>query len=206
MFFNCRFNTPGLNSKSCQNNGKSFVHLCHGNEEMKLLEIMDNIPATIDQITQRLRHMMESLGITAKTFAERAGIPPATFSQTLENRNKPSLATLLKIAKGFPEWSPTWIFFGEGDERVEISKNREGLFLDSSFENTYNTSVYQRDANNIDRKSPVEDSLSSREISEDLISRVVSETLLQQTIVEEKSISEIRVFYSDGSFETFVLK
>ena len=145
---------------------------------------MDNIPATIDQITQRLRYMMESLGMTAKTFAEQAGIPPATFSQTLENRNKPSLSTLLKIANGFPEWNPTWIIFGQGEERMEISKNREGLFLENSEE----------------KVAP------SREVPEELISKVVSETLLQQSSAEKRSITEIRVFYSDGSFETFVLK
>lgn len=167
---------------------------------------MDNIPAIIDQITQRLRYMMESLGMTAKTFAEQAGIPPATFSQTLENRNKPSLSTLLKIANGFPEWNPIWIILGQGEERIEISQNREGLFLENSFGEGLYTSVFQQNTNQKDRENWAEKVPPSREISEELISKVVSETLLQQSFAEKRSITEIRVFYSDGSFETFVLK
>ncbi len=178
----------------------------HGDENAELLEIMDNIPAIIDQITQRLRYMMESLGMTAKTFAEQAGIPPATFSQTLENRNKPSLSTLLKIANGFPEWNPTWIILGQGEERIEISQNREGLFLENSFGEGVDTSVFQQNTNQKDWEKSAEKVAPSREISEELISKVVSETLLQQSSAEKRSITEIRVFYSDGSFETFVLK
>lgn len=177
-----------------------------GNENVDLLEIMDNIPLIIDQITQRLRYMMESLGMTAKTFAEQAGIPPATFSQTLENRNKPSLSTLLKIAKGFPEWNPTWIILGQGEERIEISKNREGLFLENSFGEGLDTSVSQQNTNQKAWENSAEKLAPSREIPEDLISKVVSETLSQQNSIEKRSITEIRVFYSDGSFETFVLK
>ena len=177
-----------------------------GNENAELLEIMDNIPAIIDQITQRLRYMMESLGMTAKTFAEQAGIPPATFSQTLENRNKPSLSTLLKIANGFPEWNPTWIILGQGEERIEISQNKKGFFLEKNFGERLDTSVFKQNTNQKGWENGAEKVAPSREISEELISKVVSETLLQQSSTEKRSITEIRVFYSDGSFETFVLK
>ena len=89
---------------------------------------------------------------------------------------------------------------------MEISKNREGLFLENSFGEGVDTSVYQQNTNLKSWENSEEKVAPSREVAEELISKVVSETLLQQSSAEKRSITEIRVFYSDGSFETFVLK
>ena len=98
------------------------------------------------------------------------------------------------------------IILGQVYERIEISQNREGLFLENSFGEGVDTSVFQQNTNQEDWEESAEKVAPSRELSEELISKVVSETLLQQSSAEKRSITEIRVFYSDGSFETFVLK
>ncbi len=167
---------------------------------------MDDLNNSIKQITARLRHMMETLGLNAKKFAELADIPPATLSQTLDNRNNPTLPTLLKISKGFPEWSLSWIISGEGPERIEISKNQEGINDDFaplfSFESTDNKDSMR--SKSMDFSNQKNDP--TRVLTADFISKVVSETLIQKATIETRSISEIRVFYTDGSFETFILK
>lgn len=64
-------------------------------------------------ITRRLREVINNSGLTAKDFATRAGIAPATLSLNLNERQLINVVTINKIIEHYPELvDPYWFLFG----------------------------------------------------------------------------------------------
>lgn len=69
-----------------------------------------------ENISIRLKVVIEELGITASEFADKCGISRATLSQLLTGRNKKvSDVIISQIHSAYPELSVMWLLFGEGE-------------------------------------------------------------------------------------------
>jgi transcriptional regulator with XRE-family HTH domain len=68
----------------------------------------------MDNITERMRQVMESKGLNAKGFAELLGIQRSGLSHIYSGRNKPGLDLIQKILEVFPEVSADWLLTGKG--------------------------------------------------------------------------------------------
>lgn len=66
-------------------------------------------------ITDRIKHLMESKGLSAVLFAEKLGIQRSGLSHLFSGRNRPSLDLILKILEVFPDVTPEWLLRGQGD-------------------------------------------------------------------------------------------
>lgn len=67
----------------------------------------------MEDIKDRLAHILRAKNLTASQFAELMGIQPSNVSHLLNGRNKPSLDFLIKLKDVFPEYSFDWIILGK---------------------------------------------------------------------------------------------
>lgn len=67
----------------------------------------------MENIKDRLSHILRAKNLTASQFAELMEIQPSNVSHLLNGRNKPSLDFLMKLKEVFPEYSFDWIIMGK---------------------------------------------------------------------------------------------
>ena len=175
-----------------------------------------------DRISEIMRHK----GMVAKNFCEATGISPASLSHILNGKAKASLPVLRSIVDAFPELNPIWVLLGKGemlsnpDDYVGDEDEENGQ--DSELENSDvadNPSLFSTDsrtsmANANARPGELLFDFSDQQTSKPSPSRTPqktkTDTPVQQVkevvkIIEKKprKIVEIRIFYDDGTYETF---
>ena len=67
----------------------------------------------MENIKDRLAHILRAKNLTASQFAELMESQPSNVSHLLNGRNKPSLDFLIKLKEVFPEYSFDWIIMGK---------------------------------------------------------------------------------------------
>ena len=167
---------------------------------------------------ERIEFIMNGYGLSSSQFADKTGIPRASVSHILSGRNKPSLEVLQKVAAVFPEIDIQWLMLGVG-QKPDFSLVAMGESSQTSNEETvtveeanlfmqYNEPVVRQQA-----KQPVaqpviqperqraEDSRQQKVVSK-APQQAQRRVLQQRNNVEQvRRIKEIRVFYSDGTYE-----
>lgn len=76
----------------------------------------------------RVLKVIENSNLTTSDFAYRVGVQPSQVSHIKTGRNQVTLDIVTKILKAYPEISPDWLLFGNGDmykNKVETSENQE---------------------------------------------------------------------------------
>lgn len=186
--------------KSCYfcngNNGFPFVNL-------KLHKCMNE--------KERIELIMKSYNLTPSQFADRAGIQRASVSHILSGRNKASLEVLLKIYDSFPGLDMAWLMTGKGNAPVSIAEEpvvEEKLQLTipelfqprqpepAGAKGTSESEPEQLHKGTVARSIPAE--RSSRRTS---ATRSASQVNASPAV---RKIKEIRVFYTDGTYETMI--
>lgn len=150
----------------------------------------------------RIRQIMEAQHMSQQTFANFIGINAASLSSIFNNRTKPTLNTVEAIKSKIPNLNTDWLMFGHGsmfesDNKVETDvtdgndtghggffSQGEGavpdLFSDNSDAGIQNVPHHQR------------------------------ETVIRPEVryVErpQRQITEIRVYFDDQTYESFVPK
>lgn len=145
-------------------------------------------------LIERLKKIMERETLTPGNFADKIGVAPATISHILSGRNKyPSAEVLLRLHDSYPDVDLNWLLTGEG---MMVKGNPDSLFTGSLFppENPIN---------------PVKSSIgpeNSKEMAPNNLQNEDNTIVKQEIIYKEKpvrKIAEIRIFFDDGTFETF---
>lgn len=129
----------------------------------------------------RILQVMEKMGLTQAQFAAEIGIQRAAMSHIASGRNNPSLDVLTKILSRYPSIDSDWLLFGKGDmfrAQVHISEDIPTEMDDLSKE----TQIVGSNLPGMEREAAI--------------------------MIEKPSklISKIMVFYSDNTFDTFVLE
>ena len=158
-------------------------------------------------VANRLKSVIETLGLSDSQFADRASISRPTLSLILSGKNKKiSDVMLSQIHDAFPKVSILWLLFGEG-EMFEEKKN------DASDSKSLNeNSIFQGDV------SEKEEQLNLVNVKqlENIIQEVVNKSFntsfptLEKLVLKTqdhpspRKVSKITVYYDDSTFETFV--
>lgn len=158
-------------------------------------------------IIERVRYMMESMELNATAFATEAGITPSVISHMLNGRNRPTIETLNNIIAAYPSWSYEWLLFGKGAPKREEAKGAT-----TSLEGTLFGSYEGGSSASLQPAQPVQRELASEHTSQSQgapfpFTREEVEQIrqmLHQPDAPEREVHEIRIFYSDGSYEIFV--
>ena len=141
----------------------------------------------MEDIKDRLAHILRAKNLTASQFAELMEIQPSNVSHLLNGRNKPSLDFLIKIKEVFPEYSFDWIIMGKkpitiNEPNPVVPDNQE-----IKFEEYEDTNVIEFD--DIEENTP-----ESKENQQKIVEN-------QHEIVSTTDIKKVLVIYSDNTFE-----
>lgn len=172
----------------------------------------------------RIREVMEYARLSQQEFAARLEISPASLSSIFTGRTNPTNNHVRAIHRAFPEINVNWIMFGEGQmlcSEGENSDQRSGAD-DSIAASVKPLSVSEADAvavgispertlfnqNFIDNSNPVASEIHpSVPVRKDSpVSRysAMPANLGINADKRTRKIKEIRVFFDDGTYESFV--
>ena len=144
----------------------------------------------------RIKHIMEEQHMSQQVFADFIGLSPATLSSIFNGRTRPTLNIVEAIKNKIPTISTDWLLMGVGAMYISPSTG------DSTSSDTSQQSSLEP---MLDFDQPVSN------LSRTPISQGVHNTLLENNpqilkIVdkEPRKVTEIRVYYDDQTYETFV--
>ena len=157
----------------------------------------------------RIKHLMESQHMTQQTFAEFLGISSAALSSMFNGRTNPTLNTVDAIRRKFTTINLDWLLYGNGqmflNEKPAVSSDGsstppEEATLDFGIQDSRaRTSLFDSS-----RGSKVE----GRGVNaEGRGTRIEGEQSVVKYIDKpQRKITEIRIFFDDQTWETFVPK
>ena len=153
---------------------------------------------SIDSIKERIKHIINTKGLTSSKFADIIGVQRSGISHILSGRNKPGLELLNKILVNFTDISGDWLITGEGEiyknKRSEDTQMTKQLFPDESEEKS-TSKVEELDINR-EEDPPV---YQTKRVTEEKVA-VSPESLPTDST---KSIEKVVVFYSDRTFREY---
>ena len=146
----------------------------------------------MEQIKDRLSHIIRAKNLTATQFAEMMQIQPSNVSHLLSGRNKPSLDFLIKLKEIFPEYSFDWVILGK--KPITINDRTAGI----------REEVFKP----IEMFDTIEEEYPNK--AEDLVMETKIETMVPKSSAEEsvssKNIKQIVYVYEDHTFEIYDLR
>ena len=161
----------------------------------------------------RIRRIMESKQMSQQEFAQKLELSPASLSSIFTGRTNPTNKHAQAIHKAFPEVSINWLMFGEGDmyssasAAIDLSTSYDA---NPSVNNAYDGSSveasYRNEASGISQPTIFDIPMSSsHDISSAYRSNENSKNLskVKNHDIVRRAVKEIRVFYDDGTYESF---
>ena len=148
---------------------------------------------------ERISALMKHMGMSQKDFAKEIRISPGTLSSIFSGRNKTTLNTLNNIHDRFPEVNMDWLMNGTGDMFVSSAPVSPQIEAGEGA-----SSVTSFPASGLPLQPGFAEHLSGAQ----QMPPQTSNFALDGKIFDKQSrkIAEIRVFYDDGTFETFSAK
>ena len=141
----------------------------------------------MEDIKDRLAHILRAKNLTATKFAELMGIQPSNVSHLLNGRNKPSLEFLTKLKEVFPEYSFDWIIMGKKpitiNEPSPVTSEDQQIKFEE--EPKLNMLVFDED-----------DNVKTQEKQ-----TITEKIIVDQEYKNDSKIDKIIVIYTDKSFE-----
>ena len=134
---------------------------------------------------ERIRQVMDSMGLSQQEFAQKLGMSPASLSNIFNGRSNPTNNHVQAIHRAFPNINTNWLMFGEGTMLNDDAKKSS----DSGMP----------DSDNALRRHKLNPVVGNSNQEKQVATKVITET----KIVRPKVV-EIRVFYDDQTFESFV--
>lgn len=168
---------------------------------------------------ERIEYLIEAHGLTSSQFADKTGIPRASVSHILSGRNKPSLEILQKVAAVFPDVDLNWLMMGAGEPpiiNIESQRTIPPIQEESLFASTEDIQQFQRPVST--QKSSTNEQQTPKQQKPAIERSPVVQQKPQTERTQRKSvqqrpqtegdksrkIKEIRVFYSDGTYEILI--
>ena len=182
----------------------------------------------------RIEYLMNLYGLTPSQFSDKTGIQRASVSHILSNRNKPSLEILLKIYHAFKDVELAWLVAGEGnpptaphegDENEGVAQfvsadeaHRQSNMLFSFMDEESGekpmevaASVASADAvagKVVEGVQAVPTNVATEGKKEAVVDSVRGDDAPPRSFAisadSAKRVKEIKVFYDNGTYETFL--
>jgi len=153
---------------------------------------------------ERIKLIMDAKRLRPSSFADKVGISRPTISQILGNngrKNDPSVGTIEKILKAFPDISHTWFYTGEGS----MCNSKQLLIKSAS----------SSEPDLFGGKQAVESSTKPRETeypqkkddkkSENKPNPPVIQDIIPSNNISKK-IDSIIIYFNDNTYMTFISK
>lgn len=168
----------------------------------------------------RIRQLMEAQHMNQQTFATFTGIGTASLSSIFTGRTRPTLNHVDAILEKFPNVNPLWLLKGQGGmlltsdnaqsadsnaatNNASGDNNGASPLSNTTLAGTANMSVEPNLFNSQNTPTPQSGSNSNHTNKNATSFQFETE---KKTIVQQRKITEIRVFYDDQTWESFVPK
>ena len=150
----------------------------------------------------RIRQIMESQHMSQQTFANFIGMSAASLSSIFNNRTKPTLNTVEAIKSKMPRLSTDWLMFGRGSMFIDDTPTTDHLLLMIQIWAVSMLLIWRRRAGSF-RRQPT-----GASVQQSVHRHVESVIRPEVKYVErpQRQITEIRVYFDDLTYETFVPK
>ena len=171
------------------------------------------------QMKDRIRQLMLDKAMSQKSFAAELCIAEATLSGIFNGRTRPTNQTVSAIHECFPEVNVMWLMFGEGDMYTSQAPSadtpdapQEGDAIDEEAPELFssmNASQAGFDASALhqDRAGFGEHAMTGSHPSAHISPAQVMQPQVQyiEKYIDkpQRKITEIRIFFDDGTYETF---
>ncbi|WP_073209722.1 helix-turn-helix domain-containing protein [Xylanibacter ruminicola] len=155
----------------------------------------------------RIRQIMESQHMTQQLFADYIGQSPATLSSIFNGRTRPTLNIVEAIKKKIPNINTDWLMFGSGDMYLAPNTPSRDLFSDAdSAVDTH--PIDQNPMLDFDTVPQVAPQIAPQTPQNFNSVRTTHPEIVHQEVkIQDKpqrKVIEIRVFYDDQTWDTFV--
>ena len=160
-----------------------------------------------ENMKDRIRQIMESQHMTQQVFADYIGQSPATLSSIFNGRTRPTLNIVEAIKKKIPDISTDWLMFGSGDMYLPDFPQDDTLQTGQNQRSEYTPSV-QNPMFDFDA-SPSSTPQNASSATPNINSVRNTHPEIERTEVKlvdkpQRKVIEIRVFYDDQTWDTFV--
>lgn len=181
-------------------------------------------------MNERIRQIQVALNMSQKDFAEAIGIAPGALSNIYSNRTNATSNHVKGIHNKFPQINVNWLMFGEGDMYVSSDANasdspaptlaadgQEPLPFESAarLSNENVTAISGHEPSLFDQPShipadilPFQNMKPATQVRGHRIAQTATsntpEISAKNFDIKRRQVKEIRVFFDDGTYETFV--
>lgn len=164
-----------------------------------------------DRIQQLMRHE----GMTQQEFATTLELSPSSLSSIFNGRTNPTNNHVLAIHKRFPNINVNWLMFGEGDMYVDDDSTGELGGSEMGSVNAEGASASESTPRNMGEEHVAASLFTSEHgcmanptesfggINVAQNTNMVVREIVKYTDKPQRKITEIRIFFDDGTFETF---
>lgn len=155
----------------------------------------------------RIKKIMEMQHTTQQEFADQLKIAPATLSSIFTGRTRPTLAIVDAIKTRFPQVSTDWLMFGKGEMLEKQASVRDSSDVSDGEQNDLlKNGVFMPDSDNVGDVGTLVSADAPAEPKSVATVAGNGATGMSFRAVDnrQRRITEIRVFYDDQTWETFV--
>ena len=155
----------------------------------------------------RIRQIMESKGMTQQVFAQFIDQSPSSLSNIFNDRTKPTLNVVEAIKKKIPDINIDWLLFGTGQMYTTSSA------VDSPASPT-GVDIQNDNVEKIDpmlsfdfAPSPTAEVSNSQVLNFNSVKSTRQNPIREEVKIIDKPkrrVTEIRVFYDDQTWESFI--
>ena len=150
---------------------------------------------------------MEAQHLTQQRFAEMIDISPASLSSIFNDRTKPTLNHVDAIRKSFPNINLGWLLYGDGEMFLTSGlQNRSDVPATSTFTTTEPVLEFDDTKAVLPQQSDVHHMPQSTASQSSYSSLKAEKPIVKIVDKPQRHISEIRIFFDDQTWETFVPK
>ena len=142
---------------------------------------------------------MESQHMTQQNFADYLGISSASLSSLFNDRTRPTLNHVDAIRKRFPNINLDWLMYGKGPMFHDEENAPVDMSVSSAEQSQEPTLDFQAAPAAVPLHPFPQQSVRPAPYKTD-------ENILKNIDKHQRKITEIRVFYDDQTWETFVPK
>lgn len=149
-------------------------------------------------MNNRIKKILEHVKLSQKDFAALTGISPATLSQILSGKQAATIKTVDAIHTTFPDINLDWLMFGKG-EMIPVAQDQTSAPAISGGTPAESVQPLEHGVTN---QNPIYSTENfGRQNEKPKINDRAGDVKKADT--PRRYITEIRVFYSDGTYESF---
>jgi transcriptional regulator with XRE-family HTH domain len=159
------------------------------------------------EMKDRIRQIMESQHMTQQVFAQFIEMSPASLSSIFNGRTKPTLNIIEAIRKKIPDISIDWLMFGSGPMYLERGNTNQAGSSPSAIPHNQGLDLDIFSSPIPEVSSQVAENRGSTASMINSVKSTHPISLREDVKIIDKvqrRVTEIRVFYDDQTWESFV--